>query len=375
MHPSNFCQSAVVGVFALFFSFLASARAQVVSPEVRVDGAVVFRVQLGEGAKEAVVSVGGEDRPLTKTEGNVWEATVEGLAPGIHEYAFRVDGTRMIDPSNRFVKKWRSLASLVEIPADPPALTERQNVPHGIVVHAVYPSKAVGGDRPVVLYLPPGYDPTADTQDPLLLLFHGFGDDETAWTEVGRAHLIADNLIAQGKIQPTIIAMPLGHPVPVGPDSRGGDYWQRNDSLFREDVLNDLLPFLEEHVKVSHEATDRAVAGLSMGGGHALSVGLSAPEKFSAVAAFSAATPQLETEELLAAYPSLKGPEPKANSLKLFWIPIGESDFLLDRNRRFVDRLKEQGVTHVYRESPGGHEWRLWREFLPEFLEQAFPKR
>jgi enterochelin esterase family protein len=348
--------------------------AQVLSPEVRDDGSVVFRVQLGENAKEAVVSVGGQDRPLAKSNGQVWEATISDLAPGIHEYSFRVDGTRMIDPSNRWVKKWRTLASLVEIPADPPALTERQSVPHGVVVHAVYPSASVGGDRPVALYLPPGYDPTAERTYPLLLLLHGFGDDETAWTEVGRANLIADNLIAQDTIEPAIIAMPFGHPVPVGDASGRGEYWQRNDSLFREDVMNDLLPFLEEHLRVSREASGRAVAGLSMGGGHAFAIGLTHPEKFSAVAAFSAAAPQMETEKLLAAFPSLKGPEPTANSLKLLWIPIGESDFLLDRNRAFVGRLKEQGVRHVYRESPGGHEWGLWRAFLPEFLEQAFPK-
>jgi enterochelin esterase family protein len=112
-----------------------------------------------------------------------------------------------------------------------------------------------------------------------------------------------------------------------------------------------------------------------MGGGHAFAIGLSHPEDFAAVAAFSAAAPQMETEALLAAFPSLKDPEPTANRLKLLWIPIGESDFLLARNRAFVAQLKEQGVKHVYRESPGGHEWGLWRAFLPEFLEQAFPKK
>ncbi|HEV7280574.1 MAG TPA: alpha/beta hydrolase-fold protein [Pirellulaceae bacterium] len=367
------CLSVAACLMALAASS-STARAQVVSPEVREDGAVIFRVQLGENAKQASVNIGGKDRPLTKTDGNVWEATAENLAPGIHEYAFQVEGTRMIDPSNRWVKKWRTLASLVEIPANPPSLTERQDVPHGVVVHARYPSKSVGGDRPVALYLPPGYDPTEERTYPLLLALHGFGDDETAWTEVGRAHLIADNLIAAGKIEPTIIAMPFGHPVPIGDDSRRGEYWQRNDSLVREDVMNDLLPFLETHVRVSQNPADRAVAGLSMGGGHALSIGLSNPEQFSAVAAFSAAAPQLETDELLAAFPSLRGPDASANRLKLLWIPIGESDFLLDRNRKFVAQLKEQGVTHVYRESPGGHEWGLWRAFLPEFLEQAFPK-
>lgn len=367
---------AVIAACAIALASSSStSRAQVVSPEVREDGTVVFRVQLGEKAEQAVVRVGGKDRPLTKGEGNAWEATIEDLAPGIHEYAFQVDGTRMIDPSNRWVKKWRTLASLVEIPANPPALTERQDVPHGVVVHARYASKSVGGDRPVAIYLPPDYDPTAERTYPLLLLLHGFGDDETAWTEVGRAHLIADNLIAAGKIEPTVIAMPFGHPVPVGADSRRAEYWQRNDALFREDVMNDLLPFLEDHFQVSDDAADRAVAGLSMGGGHAFSIGLSNPEKFSAVAAFSAAAPQLETEELLAAFPSLRGPDAPANRLELLWIPIGESDFLLDRNRKFVAQLKEQGVTHVYRESPGGHEWGLWRAFLPEFLEQSFPKK
>lgn len=340
------------------------------SPEVHEDGRVTFRLRAPQ-AESVVVEINGERLEMTARDagGGVREVTSEPLPAGIHDYAFQVDGTRMIDPSNRLVKKWFTLASMVEIPGTPPRLTEFTAVPHGAVQRLIYDSASVGHQRPVMVYTPPGCDAASTERWPLLILMHGFGDDETAWTEVGRAHLIVDNLIAQGRIDPLVIAMPYGHPLPV-PHGGRGDYFEDNNALYARDITEDLLPFLEQSFPVHAQAEHRSLAGLSMGGGHALHIGLSHPDLFSAIGAFSAATPAGTTEELQGRYPALRGPDPPANHLRDFFIPIGDRDFLLDRNQAFVEQLNSAGIRHTWQTTSGGHEWSVWRRYLPEFLER-----
>ena len=334
------------------------------STEVDGQGRVTFRVVAAEASKVAV-NLLGQQLEMTRDQGGVWSATSEPLQPGIHEYSFVVDGVRMIDPANRWVKKWRSLDSLVEVPGNPPLVTEFQDVPHGEVRSMVYRSDTLG-QRPLVVYTPPGYDPQRAEAYPLLLLLHGSGDDESAWTEVGRAHLIADNLIAAGKLRPLIIAMPYGHPSDTYRyEGRGGE---ENTQQYREDLIEVVMPFLAERFNVTSEGSERFVAGLSMGGGQALDVGLSHPRKFAAVGAFSAAAPAADSDSLVERYPALGGDEPLANVLQELWIPIGTDDFLLERNQQFVKRLQELGVQHHYVETPGGHQWPVWRDYLAEFL-------
>jgi len=343
------------------------------SPEVHADGRVTLRLR-AEKANEVLVSIGETKVLMTKSEKGVWEGTSEPLPPQIYDYSFKVDGTTMIDPSNRLVKKWLTLASMVEIPGTPPRLTEFTDVPHGVVQRLIYPSASVGHVRPVIVYTPPGYESTSDTKYPLVLLLHGYGDDESAWTDVGRAHLIADNLIAAGRIEPGVIVMPYGHPVPIEFGERPDNYFGRNNDLYEQDMMKDLLPFIEQKFHVRNDAAGRSIVGLSMGGGHALDTGLKNIDKFSSIGAFSAATPQLASEELMKQYSSLSGSEPAANSLKHFWIPIGDKDFLLERNDKFVEQLKTVGVKHEYLKTEGGHEWKLWRDYLPQFLEMVVGK-
>jgi enterochelin esterase family protein len=219
-----------------------------------------------------------------------------------------------------------------------------------------------------MVYTPPGYNAKDNTEYPVLYLAHGYGDDETAWTEVGRAHFIADNLISQGKLKPIVIVMPYGHPSKLNLKQPPDNYFVQNNLLYEQDLTEDLLPFIETNFNVRKNADARFIAGLSMGGGHALDTGLQNIELFSSIAAFSAATPQLELEALKAKYPSLAGDLPAANTLKNLWIPIGDTDFLLDRNDRFTAQLTELGIKHTYVKNKGGHEWKLWREYLPEFL-------
>ena len=343
------------------------------SPEVHSDGRVTLRLRAAKAA-EVEVSLAGKKLPMTKNDKGVWEGTSEPLAPQIYDYTFKVDGTDMIDPSNRRVKKWLTLASMVEIPGTPPLLTEFTDVPHGTVRRMIYPSVSVGHSRPVMIYTPPGYESSNDQTHPLVVLLHGYGDDETAWTDVGRAHLIADNLIAAGRIEPVIIVMPYGHPEPIQLSERPDNYFQRNNDLYEKDITKDLLPYIEERFHVRTDAAGRSIVGLSMGGGHALDTGLRNIDKFSSIGAFSAATPEMETPALLQQYPSLSGTDPGANTLRHLWIPIGDKDFLLERNDKFVEQLRTAGVKYDYVKTEGGHEWKLWRDYLPQFLEKVVAK-
>ena len=155
---------------------------------------------------------------------------------------------------------------------------------------------------------------------------------------------------------------------------RPDNYFQRNNDLYEKDITKDLLPYLEERFHVRTDAAGRSIVGLSMGGGHALDTGLRNIDKFSSIGAFSAATPELETPALLQQYPSLSGTDPVANTLRHLWIPIGDKDFLLERNDKFVEQLRTAGVKSDYVKTEGGHEWKLWRDYLPQFLEKVVAK-
>jgi len=307
---------------------------------------------------------------LKREVDGVWSYTTQPLEPGIHDYTFDVDGARVTDPRNRWLKKWFTCASMLEIPSDPPLVTEQQGVPHGAVHRHIYPSKTTGTERAAMVYTPPGYDVRASQRYPVVVLCHGFGDDETAWTEVGRTHHITDNLIAAGKIKPMVIVMPNGHPVSLAERTWSEDYGARNSNAMVDDVVNDLLPLIEQHYNVTSDAGQRAIVGLSMGGGHSIMGGMLHPDKFAWVGAFSAATPQGELPMKHARL--LEDVEGANQARKLFWIACGTDDFLIARNRDFNDQLNEHGVRHTYVETKGSHNWNVWRDYLPKFLQLVF---
>ena len=227
-------------------------QAQLVSPQVHDDGTVTFRVRAPQAERVFVKGLlGRAPEALQKGEQGVWQATVGPLEPKIYSYVFEIDGADQIDPSNRDVKKWLSLASMVEVPGTPPRLYEQTDVPHGSIHQHWYTSATTGGSRPVVVYTPPAYSPVAEPSYPVVFLLHGYGDDETAWTEVGRVNWIADNLIAQGKIQPVVIVMPNGHPVAIDRAAAFDDYADTNLRQMEADLLNDLTPFITTNYHVA----------------------------------------------------------------------------------------------------------------------------
>lgn len=345
---------------------------QIESPEVHPDRSVTFRLR-SRTAENVSVWIDGDSIELSVRHG-IWSGRTQPLPPGVHDYSLDVDGTRMIDPSNRSVKKWFTLTSMVEVPGDPPRVTEFCDVPHGMVSRCYYRSEnANGAQRPVVVYTPPGFDFSNQSECPILFLLHGYGDDETAWTEVGRAHLIADNLIASKRTRPCLIVMPNGHPVPAPYGMRPPQYFEDNARLCQQDLSQDLHPWLQSEFGAARDPENCFVAGLSMGGGQAIHVGLSDLDTFGAIGAFSPAPPLMEMSDLEELYPGITGADPAANQLTEFWLPIGRDDFLLERCRNFSGQLTERGVRHQLELVEGGHDWTVWRNALEQFLLRIVP--
>jgi len=241
----------------------------ITSPQVHPDRRITFRFR---AAKAKTVYVCGafldRARRMHKDDDGVWTFTTDPVAPDIYDYTFSVDGTRVVDPVNPQLKVWRSLSSMVEVPADPPAPHDRQDVPRGTLHRHWYRSKCLGVTREAVVYTPPGYVTTGGAGYPTLYLLHGSGDNPATWTDVGKAHRIADNLLAAGEIRPMVIVMPYGH-VAVEPTEGESHLSHRTRvaEALQADILGEVMPLVAAGYAVSDDPVERAIVGLSMGGG------------------------------------------------------------------------------------------------------------
>jgi enterochelin esterase family protein len=249
---------------------------------------------------------------------------------------------------------------------------EPSDVPHGTIHHHFYRSSIIGDNRDFYVYTPPGYDPNASTLYPVLYLFHGFSDDASGWTAVGKANYILDTLIAQNKAKPMIIVMPLGYGAPEILQAGAGGFRspalrQRNFDNFRNALTDEVIPRVERAYKVSANRESRAIVGLSMGGAESLLTGLNRLDLFSYVGSFSAGG---LGSDLPAAFPQIG---PAANSqLHLLWIACGTEDSLITSNRQTVSYLKGKGIQVTQVETPGMHTWMVWRRNLIDFAPLLF---
>lgn len=335
------------------------------SPQVQADRRVTFRLRAPKATEVVVQGQWPEGKAtMTKDANDVWSVTVGPVPAGVWEYSFQVDGLQMIDPGNPAIKPMREpRTSILCVPGQPPLLTEFQDVPHGTVRQHTYFSKSLGRLRELMVYTPPGYDKQADTRFPTLYLQHGSGDNQATWVVHGKAHWILDNLIAQGKAKPMVVVMMDGHAVIGG----GPGSPQDNTTAFGRDLLEDVMPFVEANYRVKTDAASRAIAGLSMGGGQSLTVGLNHLDKFAWVAGFSSSAPSREAVAGL-----LNDPTGANAKLKLLWIGVGKDDFLLQRNEQFIAALKEKDIRHEWRLTEGNHSWPVWRLYLTELAPKLF---
>jgi enterochelin esterase-like enzyme len=356
-------------------------RPQVTSPEISSDRHVTFRIQAPK-AQEVRLSAGdipgnGSGVVMTKGTNDVWEVTIGPLDSGAYRYNFNVDGLSVIDPRNPAVSESNNnVWSLVYVPGSDFMDTGR--VPHGAVATVTYYSTTLQRFRRMHIYTPPGYE-LGRGKLPVFYLLHGAGDSDDSWTSVGRANFILDNLIAAGTTKPMIVVMPAGHTrdFGFGPGPRPAT------DEFVQDFLDDIVPYVEKNYRVYTDRSHRAIAGLSMGGGQTINIGIPHLEKFSYIGVYSsgifgivprpgatAAPPQGPTfeEKNLAV---LDDPKLK-KGLKLLWFSTGKDDFLLGTTRATVDMFKKHGFEPVFHETPGGHTWINWRNYLNEFAPQLF---
>jgi enterochelin esterase-like enzyme len=341
----------------------------IVSVEVAANRTVVFRLRAPEAND---VKVGGDfvspPQPLSKDADGVWSVTLGPLRPAIYSYTFRLDGVAVLDPANPMIQLGeRNSASMFEVPGDRPADYDWQAVPHGTVHINYYNSKTLGVPRRIDVYTPPGYETSRESY-PVLYLLHGSGDTEAGWTAIGRAHLILDNLIASGRAKPMIVVMPYGRArqdvylAPFGtvnPDAAG----------FEKDLLNDVIPFAEKLYRVTGRADDRAIAGLSMGGGQALRIGLGHLETFRAIGVFSAGIRPNTAEADRQLF--TRAAETKVKP-RVFYVACGKADAGFANVEALHAALEQAQIKHTFVASEEGHVWRNWRNYLGEFVPMLF---
>jgi enterochelin esterase-like enzyme len=341
------------------------------SPEVSSDHHVAFRIFAPKASEVTLTGdwLGSTPPPkLTKDERGVWSVTLGPFEPSIYIYSFNVDGVAIPDPVNPRIKlRARTSASMVEVKDDTPAFWEARDVPHGAVEINWEKSKAIAGEtRAIWIYTPPDYAKTT-RRYPVLYLLHGSNDTAAGWTMAGNANFVLDNLLAGGKAQPMIVVMPFGHATPFGvPVPQGGI---TNDALFEDYVLKDVIPTVEARYRVSPGRENRAIAGLSMGGGQSLRIGLGHLDLFSAVASFSGAVPADFETRFAALLQDSKGTNER---IKTLWIGCGQQDSIFGRSKNLADLLTKHQVRHIFYPTDGVHNYTVWRKYLAEYAPLLF---
>ena len=369
--------------------------ASVQSPVVNADGTVTFNLFAPKAVK---VEVTGDFLPeqsnvaaLTEGPNGVWSYTTGKLAPEMYSYTFNIDGiTGVKDPANVYVN--RDIISFTNIfivsdeKGDKGDLYRVNEVPHGNLSKVWYNSPTLKMQRRMTVYTPAGYDKGKNY--PVMYLLHGAGGDENAWSELGRAAQIMDNLIATGKAKPMIVVMPNGNTdcqAAPGEWSRGmyqpsfmGSVNQRPIATMDESFM-DIVKYIESHYKVAKGKKNRAICGLSMGGGHSFATSKRYPDAFNYVGLFSAGL-NIGGERNKSFYELLQQNKEVQQQLSrlfsakpaLYWIAIGKTDFLYQQNADLRRYLDEKGYKYEYVETEGGHIWRNWRIYLTMFAQKIF---
>lgn len=343
-----------------------------ISPDVHDDRTVTLRFRAPQATHVSLIgeiTQGKGPLLMTRDEAGIWSVTTPPLPPEIWIYNFRVDGVDVLDPSNPSVKPvppGQLISNFVEVPGDAPADYDSSHVPHGQMRIMLYESAAMGFTRTMWVYTPPGYD-ESHKHFPVLYLLHGNGEEVSGWVRNGRANVILDNLLAKGKIQPMIVVMPQGHALQapsVEPLKRVTGETSMFSPLFPKDLIGQIIPLVEKNFRVKAKRESRAIAGLSMGGGQALSIGLGHPELFKYVLGYSAAIGPnfLDITDVLDK--SFANAATTNRSFGLVWISCGRQDFLYNANKSLNDDLTKHGIAHKYVETEGSHVWSVWRKNL-----------
>lgn len=369
---------------------------QLVSPEVNPDNTVTFRFAAPKAIKVQVTGdflptkkiqtpFGEFDGPgvadLKEGKDGIWEFTTDVLASELYSYSFIVDGLQVKDPANVYmIRDVNSVTNIFIIKGGKGDLYSVNEVPHGTVSKVWYDSPGLGMKRRMTVYTPAGYEDNTKNRYPVFYLLHGMGGDEEAWMDLGRASQILDNLIAEGKAKPMIVVMTNGNASQEAAPGQSALGLQQPsmqlpktmDGAF-EAAFPDVVNYIDSHYRTIRKKESRAIAGLSMGGFHSLHISKQNPDMFNYVGLFSAAilptdgvkSPIYDNFDEKLAVQFSKKPA-------LYWIGIGNTDFLYKANEEFRKKLDDAGYKYTYFETGEGHIWKNWRIYLSEFVPQLF---
>ena len=367
----------------------------IISPEINPDNTVTFRYY---NPKAVTVQVSGDflptqkisfkmgDREMTwdapgkadlKEKDGLWTYTTPPLEGELYSYTFHVDGQKMMDPSNihqnRDIATWTNIFTISTEKGDKGWYYEVHDVPHGNVSKVWYDSPALGVQRRMTVYTPAGYEKNTKVKYPVLYLLHGSGGDEDAWSDLGRAVQIMDNLIAEGKAEPMILVMPNGVYFNQAAPGAAVNMFQptmansRSQSTVEvEESFPDIIRYIESNYRVKKDKNSRAVAGLSMGGRQSAALSRRYPDMFGYVGMFSGVVPPEEDDKALAAVFAAKP--------SLYWIACGKTDGVMANSLLLKEYCEAKGYPVTFYESEGGHIWRNWREYLTIFSQKIFKK-
>ena len=349
--------------------------------EAHPDGSVTFSMYAPEAKsvelRGEIVTVSGRDSiGMSKDSRGVWSVTVKGVRPELSSYLFMVDGAPVMDQRNPAAKIGpRGNSSRYEA-AGSPDFYAAKDVPHGKVEINWHKSPILSQTRAVYVYTPPGYSTAPNQRYPVLYLLHGSGDLENGWTDEGRANFILDNLIAERKVRPMIVVMPLGHVYRDRQIER-----EKNNELVGRVLVDELIPFVDASYRTLADRNSRAIIGLSMGGGQSLRFGLQHLDRFAWVIGLSPAIGTSEAE-YTRLFPGLIADSKKSNQLlKLLMVRCGTKDHLINASDAFTRFLGANGIRHEYARTdfesmwPGrkdDHTWPIWRMDLRDVAQVLF---
>ena len=346
-------------------------------PKINADLSVIFQVNAPE-AQTVQVDL-GKKYDMTKNEKGIWTVTTEPQVPGFHYYSLVIDGTTVADPSSEAFFGMGRMASGIEIPEAGVDYYLPQEVPHGEVRIKSYYSEITKSWRRAFIYTPPGYDDKLNERYPVLYLQHGAGEDETGWSNQGKADFILDNLIAKGEAKPMIVVMDKGYAVdPTAPkdDAANGLKAMLENKTLADVFIKEIIPMVDKEFRTIADRDHRAIAGLSMGGFQAYMIGTTNLDKFTYIAGFSGGGFVDEDGGVASVYGGVFNDANAINQkVKVMYMSTGteESKMMYETVNNFHKGLEKAGVKHIYYESPGtSHEWQTWRRSLHQFAAMLF---
>lgn len=370
----------------VFVLMVVSARAQLIEnstpaltninqsqcPCIMPDNSVAFQVKAPNVQKIEIDL--GKKYNMVKGDNGIWTVRTEPLEPGFHYYFLVIDDLPVADAASQSFFGTGKMTSGIDIPEKDVDFYDIKNVPHGAISSKYYYSTVTESWRRLYVYTPSGYNQNLHERYPVVYLQHGGGEDETGWVNQGKTDIILDNLIAEGKAKPMIVVIANGNM-----RSTVGGYSSEAISGFNKEMTQNIVPFIDKNFRTITNSKNRAICGLSMGGGQSFYVGLQNTDIFGSVGIFSSGifggirNPSGNVFDAEKEIPGLLTNSAGFNQkLDLFYISCGNGDMRIEHTKKAVANMKEKGLEIEFNSFPGDHEWQVWRKSLHDFASRVF---